>query len=184
LKRDDPRAKQLAKLFRDFAQCETQWDLRVVTYTATSPHDHRARFLIQATCPAFSPFRPGSLVFNWPPFFINRMADQNLCETLRADQPNRLQVSEKRKPSNWLRSIVAGVGLLAFSVLVFDWWFFAVVDGLLSTLRPIAAEFRQASGDRQPRPLPSSSIQQRSRDRSVSLIVPVRSAANPQTPAN
>ncbi len=112
------------------------------------------------------------------------MADQNLCETPRVDRPNRLQVSEKRKPSNWLRSIVAGAALLAVSVLVFDWWFFAVVDGLLSTVRPIAAVFRQASRDRQPTPLPSSSVQQRSRDRAISLIVPVRSAANPQTPAN
>ena len=133
---------------------------------------------------SFFPVHPGSLVFNWLPFSINRMADQNLCETPRVDRPNRLQVSEKRKPSNWLRSIVAGAALLAVSVLVFDWWFFAVVDGLLSTVRPIAAVFRQASRDRQPTPLPSSSVQQRSRDRAISLIVPVRSAANPQTPAN
>src|SRR6266481_5163167 len=112
------------------------------------------------------------------------MADLNLCETSRVDQPNRLQVSGKRKRSKWLRSIVAGAGMLAVSLLVFNWYFFSAVDGLSSTLRPIAAVFRQASGDRQPRPLPSSSVQQRSRDRSVSLIVPVRSAANPKTPAN
>src|SRR5258708_31672696 len=100
----------------------------------------------------------------------------------RVDQPNRLQVSKKRKRSNWLRSIVAGAGMLAVSLLVFDWYFFSVVDGLLSTLRPIAAVFRQASGDKQPRPVPNSSVPQPSREPSVSLLFPVRSAANPQTP--
>src|SRR5260370_39566508 len=108
------------------------------------------------------------------------MADLNLCETSRIDQPNRLQVSEKRKQSNWLRSIVAGAGMLAGSLLVFDWYFFSAVDGISSTLRPIVAGFRQATGDRQPRPLPGSSVQQPSRDRSVSLLGPVRSAANPK----
>jgi hypothetical protein len=115
------------------------------------------------------------------------MADLNLGETPRIDQPNRLQVSEKRKLSNCLRSIVAGAGMLAVSLLVFDWYFFSAVDGISSTLRPIAAVFRQATGDRQPRPLPGSSVQQHSRDRSVSLLVPVRSAGNPklqQTDAN
>jgi hypothetical protein len=110
------------------------------------------------------------------------MGDQNLCETSRLDQPNRLQVSEKRNRSNWLRSIVAGAGILVVSLLVFDWYFFAVVDGLLSTLRPIAAAFRQAGGDRQPRLLPGSSVRQRSRDRASSLLVPVRSAADLETP--
>jgi hypothetical protein len=54
--------------------------------------------------------------------------------------------------------------MLAVSLLVFNWYFFSAVDGLSSTLRPIAAVFRQASGDRQPRPLPSSSAQQANRN--------------------
>lgn len=112
------------------------------------------------------------------------MGDQNLCETSRVDQPDKLQASERRNRSNWLRSIVAGAGMLVVGLLVFDWYFFAVVDGLLSTLRPIAVAFRQASDDRQPRPLPSSSVRQRSRDRAVSFLVPVRSAADPETPAD
>ena len=116
-------------------------------------------------------------------FSIKRMPDQNRCGKPRIAQPNRLQVSEKRNRSNWLRSIVAGAGIVVVGLLVFDWYFFAVVDGLLSTLRPIAAAFRQADGDRQPRPLPSSSVLQRSRDRAVTLLVPVRSSAGPEAPA-
>jgi len=113
---------------------------------------------------SFFRVRPEPLVFSWPPFSINRMADPNLCEMSGVDQPNRLQANEKRKRSNWLRSIVAGVGMLAVTLLVFDWYFFSAVDGLSSTLRPIAVAFRQASGDRQPRPLPSSSVQQANRN--------------------
>jgi hypothetical protein len=74
--------------------------------------------------------------------------------------------------------------MLVVGLLVFDWYFFAVVDGLLSTMRPIASAFRQASRDRQPRPLPSSSVRQRLRDRAVSLLVPVGSAADPETPTD
>src|SRR5260370_34987367 len=99
------------------------------------------------------------------------MADQNLCETSRVDQPNRLQVSEKRKRSNWLRSIVAGAGMLAVSLLVFDWDFFSAGDGLSSPLRPIAPVFRQTICHSHPRPLPLSSLPQRTRDPSVPFIV-------------
>jgi hypothetical protein len=152
--------------------------------TATPTRERRARVLIPATHSSFFPVRPESLVFSRRHFSINRMGDQNLCETSRVNRPNRLQVSEKRNRSNWLRSIVAGAGMLLVGLLVFDWYFFAVVDGLLSTMRPIASAFRQASGDRQPRPLPSSSVRQRSRDRAVSLLVPVGSAADPETPAD
>ncbi len=42
------------------------------------------------------------------------MADPNLCETSRVDQPKRLQVSKKRKRSNWLRSIVASSTGISF----------------------------------------------------------------------
>jgi hypothetical protein len=127
---------------------------------------------------------PKPLAFSYPPFSINRMADPNLCETSRVDQPNRLQASERRRRSTWLCCIVAGAAMLAVSLLVFDWYFFFLFDRLLSTLRPIGAVLRQVNGDRQAGALPSSSVQQRSRDRSVSLTVPVRSAANPKTPAN
>src|SRR5260221_6736104 len=97
------------------------------------------------------------------------MADQNLRETSRVDQPNRLQVSEKRKRCNWLRSIVAGAGMLAVSLPRFDSDFFFLVDRLLSTLRAIAAVIRPAYGGKATRTLPTSSVPQRSSRRSPAL---------------
>jgi hypothetical protein len=54
--------------------------------------------------------------------------------------------------------------MLGVSLLVFDWYFFFVVDRLLSTLRPIGAVLRQASGDREVRRIGT----EQSGDKSVS----------------
>jgi hypothetical protein len=62
--------------------------------------------------------------------------------------------------------------MLAVGLLVFDWYFFFVVDRLLSTLRPIVAVLHRVSGDRRARALPGTSVQQRSGDRSVPLEQP------------
>jgi hypothetical protein len=48
--------------------------------------------------------------------------------------------------------------MLALSLLVFDWYFFFVVNRFLSTLRPIGAVLRQVSDGRQAGALPSPSV--------------------------
>ena len=73
-------------------------------------------------------------------------------------------------------------------VLVFDWYFFSVVESLSISLRPIAAAFHHANvgtlKDTENAP------ERRERTAAVelyqarSLIVPVSSAANPKTPGN
>jgi hypothetical protein len=147
------------------------------------PHPHGARFVIPVARPRFFRVYPKPLVSSYPPFSINRMTDPNHCDT-SVDQPNRLQASARRKRSHWLRCMVASAAMLAVGLLVFDWYFFFVVDRLSSTLRPIVAVLHQASGDRRARALPSSSGQQPAGDRSLSPTAPVRSAACPNTPPN
>lgn len=60
-------------------------------------------------------------------------------------------VSNTRKQPNWVHSIIAGAAMLAISsllaVLIFDWYFFSVIDGLSTSLRPIAGAFRHATAD-------------------------------------
>jgi hypothetical protein len=112
------------------------------------------------------------------------MADQNLCETPNGRPSDRCQAGEKIKRFNWLRSIMAGAGMLAISLFVFDWYFFSVVDGLLATLRPIAGALRQAGSDMKSRPSPCSSDQQRSDDLGASFFVPAHSLPDPKTPAD
>lgn len=83
------------------------------------------------------------------------MANRNLRGTMFAglapDETRRASI--RTNQSNWLRSIVAGIGMLAVSslvvVLVFDWYLFSVVDGLANTLRPIAGAFHHPGGDAQ-----------------------------------
>jgi hypothetical protein len=86
-------------------------------------------------------------------------------------------------------------------VLVFDWYFFSVVESLSISLRPIAAAFHHANvgtlKDTENAPerrectaavehlggyfaVPSEEPSNQAR----SLIVPVSSAANPKTPGN
>jgi hypothetical protein len=117
------------------------------------------------------------------------MANQNLCELPRVGQANRLQLGERKKQANWLRSIETGL-FMAVSLFVVDWYIlsvadwciFSAVDGRLTNLRLIDEALHQARGDSEPWPPPRSSDQQPSRDRAVSLFVPVRSLANAKAP--
>jgi hypothetical protein len=60
-------------------------------------------------------------------------------------------VSNTRKQPKWLHTIIAGAAMLAISsllaVLIFDWYFFSLIDALSTSLRPIAGAFRHATAD-------------------------------------
>jgi len=132
------------------------------------------------------------------------MADQYLRETVRDERVNRRQVGKKRKQANWFESVVAGAAMLVAGsvgvVAVFDWYFFSVVDGISITLEPIVSAFHQANVNtskkaenaphrgersatiehlREDFAIPSEEQSSRAR----SLIVPMRSAADSNTPA-
>jgi hypothetical protein len=106
------------------------------------------------------------------------MPNQHLWGIAREEPAHGDQ--KKRKQSNWIRSIVAGAGMLAVSslgaVLVFDWYFFSVVDGLSTSLQPIAVVFRQPRYDTARKAGPHED-----RPQGESLFVPVRSTGNPKT---
>jgi hypothetical protein len=82
-----------------------------------------------------------------------------------------------RRRSNRIRSIAAAAGMLAVSslgaVLVFDWYFFSLVDGLSTSLRPIAGLFHRSHEDTGKKAAPP-----KIRYQADSLFVPVRSAEN------
>jgi hypothetical protein len=77
------------------------------------------------------------------------MANQELSGTAHHDLVDRRRISDTRK--NWLHSIIAGAAMLAVStlgvVLIFDWYFFSVIDGLSTSLRPVAGVLRHVNGD-------------------------------------
>jgi hypothetical protein len=131
------------------------------------------------------------------------MANQYLGGTAAHEPVNRRQGSDRIKQPNLLHSIIAGAAMLAVSslgvVLVFDWYFFSVVESLSISLRPIAGAFHHANvgtlkdtentAERRERraavehlrgyfPIPS---EERS-NQGKSLIVPVGSVANSKTP--
>jgi hypothetical protein len=139
------------------------------------------------------------------------MANQYPWETAPDDPMNTSQVSTIRKQPNWLHSIIAGAAMLAVGslgvVLIFDWYFFSVIDGLSFSLKPIASVIRHANGDtatnagrahnrRERREqsdtkaimahswLFDESDQPRDGDQAGSLFAPVRAAADSKTPAN
>ncbi|HEY4781365.1 MAG TPA: hypothetical protein VIH54_06075 [Chthoniobacterales bacterium] len=133
------------------------------------------------------------------------MANQYLGRTADHEPGNRRQGSDRIKQPNLLHSIVAGAAMLAVSslgvVLVFDWYFFSVVESLSISLRPIAAAFHHANvgtlkdtenaPERRERTAAVEQLggyfavpsEERS-NQARSLIVPVSSAANPKTPGN
>jgi hypothetical protein len=82
-----------------------------------------------------------------------------------------------RKPPNRTHSIAAAAGMLAVSslgaVLVFDWYLFSLVDGLSTSLRPIAEVFRPSPEDTGKKAGPP-----KVRHEVDSLLVPIRSAEN------
>jgi hypothetical protein len=133
------------------------------------------------------------------------MADQYLRGTVRDERVNKRQVGEKRKQANWFESVVAGAAMLVAGsvgvVAVFDWYFFSVVDGISISLEPIVSAYHQANVNRSkkaqsaPHRAERSTAIERLREdftipseeqssRARSLIVPMRSAANSNTPAD
>ena len=113
------------------------------------------------------------------------MANQYPSGTAHHDLVNRSRVSNTKKQPNWLHSIIAGAAMLAIGsvgvVLVFDWYFFSVMDALSTSLRPIASVLRHANAAKA---ITDKSDQPRDGDQAGSLFVPVRSAADSKTPAN
>ncbi|SRR5258707_8912494 len=133
------------------------------------------------------------------------MANQYLRGTVHDERVNRRQVGKKRKQASWFESIMAGAAMLVVGslgvVVVFDWYFFSVVDGLSITLEPIVSAFHQANDNTSKkaenapqRGERSATIEHLREDftipaeekgsRAGSLIVPMYSAANSKTPTN
>jgi hypothetical protein len=130
------------------------------------------------------------------------MANRNLrgMELNGLAHPVARLASRNKKQSNWFHSIVAGAGLLTLSslgaVLIFDWYFFSVVDGHTTMLRPIAGAFHQVDDHAQSEPSPHLLDQLHSRvhfpvqpegqqrHRADIQSVPVRLTANPKPSAN
>lgn len=79
------------------------------------------------------------------------MANPYLSGTADHDLANRGPVSNTRKQPNWFHSIIAGAAMLAIgslgAALIFDWYFFSVIDGLSNSLRPIAGALHHANGE-------------------------------------
>jgi hypothetical protein len=69
-----------------------------------------------------------------------------------AGPAQRQYLRTRAEHSNWLYVMLAAASLTAVSsiagVLVYDWYFNSVVDGLGYTLRPLADGFHQITGDR------------------------------------
>jgi hypothetical protein len=133
------------------------------------------------------------------------MANQYLCGTAHHEPVNRRQASDRVKQPNWLHSIIASAAMLAVSsvgiVLVFDWYFFSVVDSLSMSLRPIAAAFHRANDDTLKNGENAREHWERAatiehqidyfavpfeerKNQGKSVIVPVGSVADSKTPAN
>ena len=78
------------------------------------------------------------------------MTNENLPETGGARKANGRHVEKTRKESNWPRSIMASAALVAVGSLgtavVLDWYFYFLVDGLATSLRPIGEALHQAIG--------------------------------------
>jgi len=128
------------------------------------------------------------------------MANQYLGGTAAHEPVNRRQGSDRIKEPNLLHSIIAGAAMLAVSslgvVLVFDWYFFSVVESLSISLRPIAGAFHHANGgnlkDTENAPERTAAIEhlrgyfavpsEERSNQARSLIVPVGSAAYSKTP--
>jgi hypothetical protein len=118
------------------------------------------------------------------------MANEGLYGETESQQTDTQRAKEKRK--QWLRSIAAGAGMLVVTslgaVLVFDWYFFSIVDQLATTLQPIAGALHRTPAHAQLKPSLNSGDQplagehiapfSQNRDRSdvESLVIPVRSA--------
>ena len=128
------------------------------------------------------------------------MANQYLGGTAAHEPVNKRQGSDRIKQPNLLHSIIAGAAMLAVSslgvVLVFDWYFFSVVESLSISLRPIAGAFHHANvgtlKDTENAPERTAAIEhlggyfavpsEERSNQARSLVVPVGSAANSKPP--
>src|SRR5438132_6170318 len=131
------------------------------------------------------------------------MANQYRRGTAHDEPVNRRLAGNRGKQSNWLHSIFAGAAMLAVSslgvVLVFDWYFFSVVESLSISLQPIAAAFHHANAGTLKNTENGSRLREHAAtveqlreyfaipsevgsNQARSLIVPVGSVANSKTP--
>jgi hypothetical protein len=80
------------------------------------------------------------------------MANQNVCEMVLDGQAlvNTRPTNRAMNRSNWLRSFLMGamiaILISLITILVFEWYFFTVVDGLAMSLSPITETFRRIEG--------------------------------------
>jgi hypothetical protein len=93
--------------------------------------------------------------------------------------------------SNWLRSLVASMGILALSsfgaVVIFDWYFFSIVDGIAADLRPVVGAFhpvgrgtRSTQSLQAKQPDASERAPDPSRRHISARLVPARTTINPK----
>ena len=82
------------------------------------------------------------------------MTNENLCEMAPDGQAH-----VKTRPtnwSNWLGSFLMGAAIATLisliTIVVFEWYFFTVVDGLAMCLSPITETLRRIEGHPQIRP--------------------------------
>jgi hypothetical protein len=80
------------------------------------------------------------------------MANQNVCEMVLDGQAlvNTRPTNRAMNRSNWLRSFLMGaiiaILISLITILVFEWYFFTVVDGLAMSLSPVTETLRRAEG--------------------------------------
>jgi uncharacterized membrane protein len=80
------------------------------------------------------------------------MANQNVCEMVLDGQAlvNTRPTNRAMNRSNWLRSFLMGaiiaIPISLITILVFEWYFFTVVDGLAMSLSPVTETLRRAEG--------------------------------------
>ena len=80
------------------------------------------------------------------------MANQNVCEMVPDGEVlvNTRPTDRAMNRSNWLRSFLMGamIAILTslITILVFEWYFFTVVDGLAMSLSPITETLRRIEG--------------------------------------
>jgi hypothetical protein len=78
------------------------------------------------------------------------MRTQNHLAAANKGKPTG-QADSGEKGRNWLNSALAAAALIAVSslggVLVYDWYFSFVLDGLSQSFRPIADALHQGSGN-------------------------------------
>jgi hypothetical protein len=139
---------------------------------------------------------PESLVWVRRALFIARMADPDVGRSASIKIPlNATEPPAVGQKSNWLRSVAAGMAILALSsfsaVLIFDWYFFSVMDGIAADLRPVVGAFHPNGHDARPtrwlrarQPVAPEKTPDRSEQHINARLVPVRTIADPKPSGN